>query len=134
MDGGEELCAVPAALRSNLQQQHPEAEGVYWEPWNQGFKVSFFENGASKEQFFAASGQVICACTYLEASELPSQIRQFISSRYPNLDTPSVVLKMERPSHSTLYRVHLDLPEGLLELVFNESGQLKGENLESYSN
>ena len=128
MDGGE----VPLAIRNDFEQRHPEAEEVFWEPWERGFKASYFEKGLSKEQFFTASGQPVYGCTYLEAYELPQAVQEFLRNRFAGNCIPSVVLRMERPNRSVLYRVHLDTREGFLELVFDESGSLRGENLESY--
>ena len=128
MDGVE----IPLAIRKDFQQLHPDAEEVYWEPWEKGFKASYFEKGLSKEQFFTAAGQPIYGCTYLEVYELPQSVQEFLRNRFAGNYMPSVVLRMERPNRSLLYRVHLDTREGFLELVFDEGGNLRGENLESY--
>lgn len=132
MDGEDTVCAVPQPIRKGFQQQHPDAKEVYWETWEKGFKASYFEKGLSKEQFFTAAGQPVFGCTYLEFYELPAAVQQFLNNRYSGRCTPSVVLKMERPNRSALYRVHIDIQDGLLELVFDETGQFRGENLESY--
>ncbi|MFZ2900920.1 MAG: hypothetical protein WA004_19965 [Saprospiraceae bacterium] len=128
MDGGE----VPLAIRNDFEQRHPDAEEVFWERWERGFKASYYEKGLSKEQFFTAAGQPVYGCTYLEAYELPKAVQEFLRNRFSGNYMPSVVLRMERPNRSVLYRVHLDTREGFLELVFDESGCLRGENLESY--
>lgn len=128
MDGVE----IPLAIRKDFQLRHPGAEEVYWEPWERGFKASFYEQGLSKEQFFTAAGQPVYGCTYLEPYELPQAVQEFLRNRFAGNCMPSVVLRMERPNRSVLYRVHLDTQEGFLELVFDENGSLRGENLEAY--
>jgi hypothetical protein len=131
-ESDEFACATPPVLRQAFSRQHPEAEGLFWERWDQGFKASFYENGSSREVCYSANGTTLQACTYLELEELPLQTRSFLTSRFPDWERPSLLAKVERPNHSVFYRVHFDLPEGLLELIFNEEGILKGENLDAY--
>lgn len=126
------LCPVPQTVVQGFRQFHPQAEEVFWEVWKNGFRASFFENGLSREIQFTASGQWECLCTYMEVSELPQSIRDFLAKRFPDWEMPSVLSRVETPDKTIFYRANFDMPQGLLELTFDVAGNLKEERLDSY--
>ncbi|MCB9283934.1 MAG: hypothetical protein H6563_07675 [Lewinellaceae bacterium] len=130
-DGEDPVCPVPVGVQKAFQDRYPDAEEVFWVKGEHDFRASFFENGLSREIRYSPTGQWLCACTYLELADLPSTIREFLARRFPDWEIPSVLFKMEHPDHSVCYRVHFDLPEGMLELTFNPKGVLLREKLDS---
>lgn len=133
-EADEPLCVVPLGVKQLFQEVHPGAQEVYWEVWKDGFRASFFENGLSREIQFAETGQWVCVNTYVELSELPQAVRDFLNRRYPHMEMPSVLCRVETPARGVLYRVNLDLPHGLLELTLDVGGKLLDERLETYQN
>ena len=129
MEGG--VCAVPPGIARSFGEFHPQAEEVYWESRDNEYRASFFENGVSREIRFAASGQWISLCTYLEMSDLPQNIRDQLVKRFPEWEMPSVLIRAETPNQPPCYRVCYDLSNGFLELVFDQQGKLTEERLES---
>lgn len=124
-------CSVPPVVKQAFRQFHPQAEEVYWENWNHGYRTSFYENGYSRELRFTASGEWVCLCTFLEMTELPRPIQSFLAKRFPDWETPSVVTRVDTPGPTSFYKVCFEIPEGLLELSFDEKGNLIKEQLES---
>ncbi|MBK7335130.1 MAG: hypothetical protein IPJ00_02740 [Saprospirales bacterium] len=98
------------------------------------FPRFLFENGLSREIQFAETGQWVCVNTYVELSELPQAVRDFLNRRYPHMEMPSVLCRVETPARGVLYRVNLDLPHGLLELTLDVGGKLLDERIETYQN
>lgn len=133
-EADEPLCAVPPGVKQLFHEVHPGAEEVFWEVWKNGFRASFFENGLSREIQFAETGQWVCVNTYVDLSELPPAVRDFLARRFPEMGMPSVLCRVETPARGVLYRVNLDLPNGLLELTLDTGGKLLEERLETYQN
>lgn len=125
------LCSVPSVVKQAFRQFHPQAEEVYWENRGNGYRASFYENGFSRELRFTASGEWTCLCTFLEMSELPKPVQTYLSRRFPEWETPSVVTRVDGREKDPVFKVCFELPEGLLELSFDEKGNLLKEQLES---
>ena len=133
-DGEDTLCPVPMRVEKAFQERYPGAEEVFWVKGDNDFRASFFDKGVSQEIRYSPTGQWLCACTYLSLADLPKSIRDFLAQRFPDWEIPSVLLKMEHADHSVCYRVHFDLPEGMLELTFDSQGVLLREAMDSGRN
>ncbi|MBK8491029.1 MAG: PepSY-like domain-containing protein [Saprospirales bacterium] len=131
-DGEDSLCAVPVGVKKAFQDQYPKAEEVYWVKGKNDYRASFFVEGLSHEIRYSSSGQWICASTYLDLADLPKSIQDFLTHRFPEWEIPSVLQKIERPDHSFIYLVNFDMPEGMLELTFNNKGTITSEKMDTY--
>ena len=131
-DFDDNPCAVPTEVKSAFQKKYPNAKEVFWVRYKDQYRASFFNKGLSHEIHYSDQGNWICACTYLDLKDLPQPAQDLIAQRFPNWEIPSVLLKMEQADHSISYRVHFEVPEGLLELIFSQEGYLTQEKMDIY--
>jgi len=128
---GDSLCPVPEVVRKSLSDLHPQASEIFWETCSGGYRVSFYEDGKSRELLFSPQGQWVCAHTYLDQEELPLAVRNALRQRFPKGGGASLTYQLMHPGQPVLYRAVFQTSDGWLELTLDASGATLNERLES---
>ncbi|MBC8110213.1 MAG: PepSY-like domain-containing protein [Verrucomicrobia bacterium] len=73
---------VPAEIKSAFQKQFPAAKRVKWTKEDSNFEAGFDQNDTEHSALFDAQGSLLATAFAIEATQLPSSVLEYLSTKY----------------------------------------------------
>lgn len=79
-----DTASIPAVVKTNFHENHPNAQNVEWQKSDQNFQVRFSENNALNTTIYSATGQIISSEKQISTEALPAAVATAISKDFPD--------------------------------------------------
>lgn len=111
---------VPNDVATAFENEYPQAKDVEWEKNAEYFDVEFEVDRKDYEIWYSASGEIVKLEKEVSKNDLPSNIKNAISSNYTNMHIEDAEMKTE--NGTTTYSVELENGNQEKTIIFDESG------------
>ena len=113
---------IPSNVKQKVNSMYPEANNIKWDEEGKGkYEAEFKINGVQTALLFDSKANLIETETKIDVSELPSKVRDYISSKYAGIDITEAA-KIIDSKGNLKYEAEIQEGKKSKDILFDQDG------------